>query len=62
MQVDLQNFKEKGYLILRQVIPPEMLQGLRHSCEELVCREWPDSPSPGRPSPITGSMKTASNQ
>ena len=49
MQVDLHEFKEKGYLILRQVIPPEMLQGLRHSCEELVRREWPDGPSPGRP-------------
>ena len=49
MQVDLHEFKEKGYLILRQVIPPEMLQGLRHSCEEMVRREWPDGPSPGRP-------------
>ena len=49
MQVDLHAFKEKGYLILHQVIPPEMLQGLRHSCEELVRREWPDGPSPGRP-------------
>ena len=49
MQADLHEFKDKGYLILRQVIPPDMLEDLRQSFDELVRREWPEGPSPGRP-------------
>ena len=56
MQVDRQKFMEDGFLILRNVVPPGQLDGLRMSIEELVTRQraiWaeeagPDDPPGGR--------------
>ena len=49
MNVDRGEFLESGYLILRQMIPADMLDALRVAYEEIVRREWPDGPNPGRP-------------
>ena len=49
MQIDHSRFLEDGYLILRQLVPPEMLDSLREDFEEIVRREWPEGPNPGRP-------------
>ena len=38
----MQEFMDEGYLILRQVIPLDMLEPLRHSAEEVVHRRWPE--------------------
>ena len=37
--VDLQQFKEDGYLVLKEVVPSEMLDQLRTSYETLVDRK-----------------------
>ena len=39
MKVDLQQFREDGYLILKNVVPPERLDDLRLSVELMVDRE-----------------------
>ena len=52
MNVDLQQFKRDGYLILRQVIPPELLDDLRSSFEKLVNHQreiWVRERKPGDP-------------
>ena len=49
MNVDRQKLLEDGYLIFREVVPPELLDDLRENFEELVHREWPEGPNPGRP-------------
>ena len=41
IEVDVREFMAEGYLILRQVIPPEMLQPLRQSAERVLYRRWP---------------------
>ena len=41
IEVDAREFMAEGYLILRQVIPPEMLQPLRQSAERVLYRRWP---------------------
>ena len=47
--IDRQQFMKQGYLILRGLIPPELLEAVRDCFEQLVRREWPDGPNPGRP-------------
>ena len=42
INVDTKKFMEDGYLILRQVIPADMLDHLRQSAETVVKRRWPD--------------------
>ena len=39
MKIDLDQFSEQGYLVLRQVIPPDQLDELRASYERLVDRQ-----------------------
>ncbi|MBT5804431.1 MAG: hypothetical protein HOI20_22800, partial [Gemmatimonadetes bacterium] len=39
MEVDLQKFRDEGYLILENVVPPEKLQDLRLTVELMVDRE-----------------------
>ena len=39
MKVDLQRFRKDGYLILKNVVPPERLDDLRLSVELMVDRE-----------------------
>ena len=41
INVDKDKFMEQGYLILRQVVPPDMLEPLRQSVELAVSRQWP---------------------
>ena len=55
MRVDQAQFMEKGYIILRNVIPPDQLDSVRESYEVLVERQkavWarerqPDDPPGG---------------
>ena len=50
--VDRQKFMEDGYLILQNVVPPEQLDGLRASFEELVERQktiWAQEAGPEDP-------------
>ena len=52
MKVDRQQFLEQGYLILRNVIPPDKLDELRTSYEILVERQkavWARDRQPGDP-------------
>lgn len=52
MQVDYQQFLKDGYLILREVVPPAMLDQLRASYETLVDRKrkfWSDERGPEDP-------------
>ena len=52
MDVDRDRFLEEGYLILRQVIPPAELEGLRQSCESLLERQrevWAQEREDGDP-------------
>lgn len=42
IKVDFDQFMEDGYLIVRDVVPPDMLQPLRDSAEEAIRRQWPD--------------------
>lgn len=39
MEVDRQQFMEKGYLVVPEVIPPERLEQLRADFETLVDRQ-----------------------
>ena len=39
MHVDLQQFRHQGYLILRNVVPPERLDAMRRAIEWMVDRE-----------------------
>ena len=41
--LDTQKFMEDGYLILRGLVPPDMLGPLQDTSEELVRRKWPES-------------------
>ena len=53
MRVDRDQFLEQGYLVLRNVVPPNELEGLRRSYEILVERQraiWARDRSPGDPS------------
>ena len=43
--IDRDRFLRDGYLILPQVVPPEMLDSLREDYEGIVRREWPDGPA-----------------
>ena len=36
MKVDQDQFREQGYLILRNVIPPDKLGAMRASCEIML--------------------------
>ena len=55
MRVNRDQFLEEGYVILRHVIPPEMLDAVRTACEKMVDRQraiWareraPDAPAGG---------------
>ena len=55
MRLNRDQFLEEGYVILRQVIPPEMLDAVRTACEKMVDRQraiWarerePDAPAGG---------------
>ena len=55
MRVNRDQFIEEGYVILRHVIPPEMLDAVRTACEKMVDRQraiWarertPDAPAGG---------------
>ena len=49
MEIDLSRFLKDGYLIVRELIPPPMLDSLRADFEAIVRREWPDGPDSGRP-------------
>ena len=52
MQVDRNQFLEQGYLILRNVVPPNELEALRESYEILVERQralWARDRAPGDP-------------
>ncbi len=51
MRVNTQEIMDKGYIILQQVIPLDILEELRRSFEELVHREWPDGLSDGHQQP-----------
>lgn len=42
MEPDRQKFIDDGYVIVQQVISPDMLEPLRDSFEQVVHREWPD--------------------
>ena len=44
--VDIDRFKRDGYLILRQVVPEELLDSLRESAEIVLERRWPDGIGP----------------
>ena len=56
MKVDRDRFMEQGFLILRNVIPPEKLEAMRTSCETILDRQkavWagergPDDPPGGQ--------------
>ena len=39
MHVDLQQFRREGYLILRNVVPPERLGAMRLAIERMVDQE-----------------------
>ena len=39
MRVNRDQFIEEGYVILRHVIPPEMLDAVRTACEKMVDRQ-----------------------
>ena len=52
MQVNRSQFMEEGYLVVREVIPPEELDGLRESYELMVTRQrevWTRERSPDDP-------------
>jgi hypothetical protein len=52
MQIDRQQFMEEGYLILRNVVPPGLLDPLRAAVEHMVegrRQPWPSSSSWARP-------------
>ena len=39
MHVDLQQFRRQGFLVLRNVVPPERLDAMRLAIEWMVDRE-----------------------
>ena len=52
MKVDRNQFMEQGYLILRNVIPPDKLEALRASCETILDRQkavWTRERGPNEP-------------
>ena len=52
MQVNRDQFMEEGYLVLREVIPPEELDALRESYELMVSRQrdiWARERGPNEP-------------
>ena len=52
MEVDRQRFLEEGYVIVRQVVPPDQLEELRRVYEVLVDRQraiWARDRAPGDP-------------
>ena len=52
MQINRDQFLEDGYLVLRQVIPPDQLDNLRVSYERLVKQQkviWAEERSPNAP-------------
>ena len=56
MQVNPQQWVDDGYIILREVIPPDRLESLRTSYETLVERQhqiWAGSWTGRNPSPRT---------
>ena len=59
MKIDLDQFSEQGYLVLRQVIPPDQLDELRASYERLVDRQTLFC-APARHSRQAGSSKRLS--
>ena len=44
--VDVDRFNREGYLILRQVVPPDQLEALRESAEVVLKKRWPDGIPP----------------
>ena len=60
MKVDRDQFIDQGYLILRNVIPPDKLEAMRASCETVLERQkvvWARSRKPD--DPAGGSYETA---
>ncbi len=55
MQVDLQQFRRKGYLILRNVVPPERLGAMRLAIEWMVDQEKACSAAAHQPGEPLGS-------
>ena len=52
MQVNRTQFMEEGYLVLREVVPPEELDALRESYELMVSRQrdiWTRERGPNEP-------------
>ena len=52
MKVDRDQFMDQGYLILRNVIPPDKLEAMRTSCETILERQkvvWAREREPGDP-------------
>ena len=52
MKVDRDQFMEQGYLVLRNVIPPDRLEAMRASCETILDRQksvWASEREPDDP-------------
>ena len=52
MKVDRDQFMDQGYLVLRDVIPPDKLEAMRASCETILERQkvvWARERKPGDP-------------
>ena len=62
MQVDRKHFKEEGYNILRNVVPPEQLQQMRDGIEHMVNRRKEVSAQKRMPNEPPGGAWEASGQ
>jgi hypothetical protein len=46
IKVDPQEFMEQGYIIVRQLVPPDLLKPLQDSSETVMHRRWPEGIPP----------------